>query len=75
MTWLRFPDSLVMIQAEWLLTYDAPAGASTTVLRRRLIKLSLQLYAHPYWAAPGRSPAAWVELRRRARARGWGTAA
>ncbi|MFI5987720.1 hypothetical protein ACIBEA_43560 [Streptomyces sp. NPDC051555] len=75
----RFPDDLVALQAAWLLTYDAlaqaPTGSSTTMLRRRLLVLSRQLYIHPYWAAPGRSRTAWAELRRQARHRGWGTAA
>lgn len=75
----RFPADLLALQAGWLATYDVlaqtPAGAGTTVLRRRLIGLSCQLYTHPYWAEPGRSRAACAELRRQARARGWATAA
>ncbi|MFD3550319.1 hypothetical protein ACFWUW_32845 [Streptomyces sp. NPDC058655] len=75
----RFPDDLLALQAGWLRTYEAlaqaPAGAGTTSLRRRLILLSGLLHTHPYWAAPGRSRAAGPELRRQARARGWTTAA
>ncbi|MFF4323237.1 hypothetical protein [Streptomyces sp. NPDC001568] len=76
---LRFPDDLLSLQAAWLTTYralaHAPAGSGTDVLRRRLIRLSCRIHAHPYWSAPGRSRAGGADLRRRARARGWGTAA
>lgn len=75
----RFPDDLLALQVAWLRTYDvlaqAPAGASTATLRRRLITLSRLLHTHPHRAAPGRSRAAAAELRRQARARGWTTAA
>ncbi|MER6314409.1 hypothetical protein ABT237_11645 [Streptomyces sp. NPDC001581] len=79
MTSLHFPDDLLNLQAAWLRTYTdlarQPARAGTTTLRRRLISLSCRIEAHPFWAVPGRSRAARVELRRRARARAWVTAA
>ncbi|MFJ8208911.1 hypothetical protein [Streptomyces sp. NPDC096033] len=67
----RFPEDLVALQAAWSRTYAdlarTPAGAGTTVLRRRLIALSGRLYTHPYWtAAPGSRRAYGVELRRAA---------
>lgn len=75
----RFPDDLLALQVAWLRTYDAlaqaPAGAGTARLRRRLITLSRMLHTHPYWATPGRSRADGAELRRQARTRGWTTAA
>lgn len=79
MTSIRFPDDLLDLQAAWLRTYAdlarLPARAGTAVLRRRLIGLSCRIAAHSFWAAPGRSPAARVELRRQARARAWVPAA
>ncbi|MFJ2566549.1 hypothetical protein ACIO02_27065 [Streptomyces sp. NPDC087568] len=45
-----------------------PRPVHVTALRRRLQALSAQLLWHPYWAGPGRAPAARVELRRQARA-------
>ncbi|MEU9087355.1 hypothetical protein [Streptomyces sp. NPDC048357] len=79
MTSIHFPDDLLDLQAAWLRTYAdlarRPARAGTTTLRRRLITLSCRIEGHPLWAVPGRSPAARVELRRRARARAWVTAA
>ncbi|MFE6835061.1 hypothetical protein ACFVFI_09520 [Streptomyces sp. NPDC057705] len=79
MTSIRFPDELLDLQAAWLHTYAdlarQPARAGTTTLRRRLIALSCRIEAHPFWAVPGRSRAARVELRGRARARAWVAAA
>ncbi|MFE1416719.1 hypothetical protein ACFW6F_38880 [Streptomyces sp. NPDC058746] len=79
MTSIHFPDNLLDLQAAWLRTYadlaDLPAHAGTTALRRRLIALSCSIAAHPYWTVPGRSPAARVELRRRAHTSTWVTAA
>ncbi|MEU5069598.1 hypothetical protein AB0G95_36820 [Streptomyces virginiae] len=76
---IRFPDDLLDLQATWLRTYAdlarLPPQASTAALRRRLITLSCRIASHPFWAVPGRSPAVQVELRRRARARAWVTAA
>ncbi|MFJ3728739.1 hypothetical protein ACIPYQ_40095 [Streptomyces sp. NPDC090045] len=76
---IHFPDDLLDLQAAWLRTYTDLARqlvrAGTTTLRRPLITLSCRIEAHPFWAIPGRSRAARVELRRRARARAWVTAA
>ncbi|MEU9148328.1 hypothetical protein [Streptomyces sp. NPDC048349] len=67
----RFPEDLITLQRAWQQTYaalaQAPAGAGTTALRRRLIILSGGLCAHPYWAAPAGWRAGGVELRRTAR--------
>ncbi|MFF4764512.1 hypothetical protein [Streptomyces sp. NPDC001292] len=54
-----------------LRTYDAlvvPHPARSTALRRRLQWLSVRLWWHPYWAGPGRMPAARAELRHQVRA-------
>ncbi|WP_314245125.1 hypothetical protein [Streptomyces sp. DSM 40907] len=63
----RFPDDLLTLQRAWQQTYaelaQTPAGAGTTVLRRRLIALSGSLCTHPYWAASARWRAGGVELR------------
>lgn len=73
------PADLVQAQAAWHRTYTSlarlPAGASTTAHRCRLISLSCQIAAHPYWADPRHSPAARVDLIRQARASQWGTVA
>ncbi|MFI8392892.1 hypothetical protein [Streptomyces sp. NPDC085540] len=67
----RFPEDLITLQRVWQQTYgelaQAPAGAGTTVLRRRLIGLSGSLCTHPYWAASAAWRAGGVELRRAAR--------
>ncbi|MFE4611140.1 hypothetical protein ACFRK5_22785 [Streptomyces niveus] len=39
----------------------------TTVLRRRLIRLSAQIWWHPYWSTPASGPGDRVALRGRAR--------
>ncbi|MCX4808511.1 hypothetical protein ACFWWM_23715 [Streptomyces sp. NPDC058682] len=69
----RFPEDLITLQRAWQQTYaelaQAPAGAGTTALRRRLITLSGTLCTHPYWAAPTAWRAGSVELRRIARTR------
>jgi hypothetical protein len=47
-----FPDDLVQTQAAWNATYDAlaaPRPRDTTALRRRLLRLSVRLWWHPYW--------------------------
>ncbi|TXR99761.1 hypothetical protein EAO73_27910 [Streptomyces sp. col6] len=71
---LRFPDSLVRAQQAWNATYNAlavPHPRHSTVLRRRLLRLSVLLHTHPFWSTtPGCVPAARMELRRRARASG-----
>ncbi|MFK0230854.1 hypothetical protein ACIQUL_34375 [Streptomyces sp. NPDC090303] len=74
-----FPDDLVSAQEAWTRTYAAlarprtPGTAGTTVLRRRLIRLSAAVYFHPYWSRP--RPAAGRadllrQVRERQRARG-----
>ncbi|MFF1498192.1 hypothetical protein [Streptomyces sp. NPDC058304] len=67
----RFPEDLITLQGAWQQTYvelaQSPAGAGTTVLRRRLIALSGNLRTHPYWAASAAWRADSVELRRAAR--------
>ncbi|MFI8392585.1 hypothetical protein [Streptomyces sp. NPDC085540] len=69
----RFPEDLITLQSTWQQTYavlaQAPAGAGTTALRRRLIALSGTLCTHPYWANPTAWRAGGVELRRAARTR------
>ncbi|WP_406267868.1 hypothetical protein OH779_24030 [Actinacidiphila glaucinigra] len=66
-----FPPDLVQAQREWHRIYARLAAepAHAALLRRRLLWLSARLFWHPYWrTAPGRLPAARVELRRQARA-------
>lgn len=61
-----FPADLIRTQAAWADTYAelASAGAgSTTALRRRLLRLSVQLWLHPYWDTPSVGPADRVALR------------
>ncbi|MFJ2438834.1 hypothetical protein ACIOWM_37085 [Streptomyces anulatus] len=65
----RFPDDLIRAQQEWHDTYRALAVPCPrrTELRRRLLRLSVRIEAHPFWSTPaGRTPAARVELRRQA---------
>ncbi|MET9736349.1 hypothetical protein ABZZ79_38740 [Streptomyces sp. NPDC006458] len=65
-----FPPDLLRLQADWHRTYAAlaaPRPAHNTLLRRRLLALSVELQWHPYWSAPNAGPAARVELRERAR--------
>ncbi|MEU3957735.1 hypothetical protein AB0F45_36565 [Streptomyces achromogenes] len=60
-------------QAAWSATYDAlaaPRPRDTTTLRRRLLRLSVRLWWHPYWETAPSVPMARYELRRLARARG-----
>ncbi|MER7760525.1 hypothetical protein [Streptomyces sp. NPDC097619] len=79
MTALRFPEDLVRLQAARLATYQElarqPPGAGNTLLRRRLIRLSAEVSAHPYWRTPGGSQGQLAELSRQARRLGWTTAA
>ncbi|WP_037808291.1 hypothetical protein [Streptomyces sp. NRRL F-2580] len=67
----RFPEDRITLQRAWQQTYaelaQAPAGAGTTALRRRLITLSGTLCTHPSWAAPAAWRAGSAELRRAAR--------
>lgn len=64
-----FPDDLVQAQRDWYATYrelaaSGGSGTHTTVLRRRLVRLSVRITAHPYWATlPGSAPAARMALK------------
>ncbi|MET9373968.1 hypothetical protein ABZX98_07435 [Streptomyces sp. NPDC002992] len=61
-----FPLDLVRTQTAWTATYAAlaaPGPGGTTVLRRRLLRLSTRLYWHPHWSALDAGPAGRVELR------------
>jgi hypothetical protein len=64
-----FPDDLVQAQRDWYTTYrqlaaSGGAPAQTTVLRRRLVRLSVRITAHPFWTTlPGTAPAARMELK------------
>lgn len=66
------PPGLIHAQQQWHDTYRAlaaPRPRHTTELRRQLLRLSVRIHGHPFWATPaGRSPAARVELRQRAAA-------
>ncbi|POX40386.1 hypothetical protein [Streptomyces sp. Ru72] len=67
-----FPDDLVQTQHAWNATYAALAGfhrGDTTALRRRLLRLSVRLWWHPYWNTARSVPAARTELRQLTRAR------
>ena len=70
---IDFPDDLVQTQAAWNATYDAlaaPRPRDTTALRRRLLRLSVRLWWHPYWETVPSVPAARSELRHLARTHG-----
>ncbi|MFE4424204.1 hypothetical protein [Streptomyces sp. NPDC056817] len=59
-------------QHAWNTTYDAlaaPHRRDTTALRRRLLRLSVRLWWHPYWDTARSVPVARTELRQLARAR------
>lgn len=61
-----FPRDLLQAQHDWNTTYRAlatPRPAHNTTLRRRLLRLSAQLWWHPYWGTVPSVPAARVELR------------
>ncbi|MFB7049780.1 hypothetical protein ACFCX7_27060 [Streptomyces microflavus] len=64
----RFPDDLIRAQQEWHDTYRALAVPTPgrTLLRRRLLRLSVRIEGHAFWSTPVGTPAARVELRRRA---------
>ncbi|MFE1384229.1 hypothetical protein ACFW6S_35325 [Streptomyces sp. NPDC058740] len=80
-----FPPDLLDAQTSWITVYETLAGpcpADTSALRRRLIRLSANVYWHPYWERPtaGGRPelllaARAVRTARAARARGEVTAA
>lgn len=56
-----FPDDLVRTQRAWNATYQALAArrpADNTMLRQRLLRLSVRLYWHPYLVSrPAARPA------------------
>ncbi|MFF4030838.1 hypothetical protein ACFYZ2_13920 [Streptomyces sviceus] len=59
-----FPDDLARAQREWSATYRQLAERpGRTELRRRLHRLSAQLFFHPYWQQRRPRPAEWWELR------------
>ncbi|MGW5610431.1 hypothetical protein ACWEWI_30930 [Streptomyces sp. NPDC003753] len=59
-----FPDDLAQAQQEWSATYrELAERPGRTELRRRLYRLSAQLFFHPYWQQQRPGPAAWRELR------------
>ncbi|MFJ4972692.1 hypothetical protein [Streptomyces sp. NPDC088755] len=66
-----FPNDLIRAQRAWHAAYrelSSPRPRHATELRRRLLDLSCRIQWHPFWSTPpGRTPAARVELKRRAR--------
>ena len=61
-----FPHDLVQTQHDWNTTYAAlaaPRPPHNTALRRRLLRLSVRLWWHPYWSTTPSEPAERVELR------------
>ncbi|MFD7713724.1 hypothetical protein ACFV6E_32215 [Streptomyces sp. NPDC059785] len=67
-----FPDDLVRTQLAFNAAYDALAASrrrDTAALRRRLLRLSVRLWWHPYWDTARAVPAARTELRELARTR------
>lgn len=62
-----FPDDLARAQQEWSAVYRRLAARpDRTELRRRLYRLSAQVFFHPYWQQRRPDPGAWRELRDRA---------
>ncbi|MEU9213397.1 hypothetical protein AB0D27_37190 [Streptomyces sp. NPDC048415] len=63
------PKTLIAVQRAWDRTYRALADPAhrrqTTILRRRLLELSVRVWCHPYWRAAGSGQR--VALRVRAR--------
>ncbi|MEU9314039.1 hypothetical protein [Streptomyces sp. NPDC048256] len=62
-----FPDDLLRTQHAWNATYRAlatPRPRNVTALRRRLLRLSVRLWWHPYWT---QGPEGREELRRQCR--------
>ncbi|MFC9623299.1 hypothetical protein ACFTXM_25975 [Streptomyces sp. NPDC056930] len=67
-----FPDDLVQTQHAWNATYAAlaaPRPRDTTALRRRLLRLSVRLWWHPYWETVPSVPTGRSALRQLARTR------
>ncbi|MYZ34776.1 MULTISPECIES: hypothetical protein [unclassified Streptomyces] len=62
-----FPTDLLETQTAWYITYRALAEAAPTTgaaaYRRRLLALSVQIAAHPYWDTPAGTPAARIALK------------
>ncbi|MFF3843469.1 hypothetical protein [Streptomyces sp. NPDC001930] len=66
-----FPDDLVTAQEAWTRTYQElarPHPTGDTALRRRLIRLSVQLYFHPFWTRQAHPSASRGDLLHRVRA-------
>lgn len=69
-----FPADLAQAQQEWSTTYRQLAERpGRTELRRRLYRLSTEVFFHRYWQQRRPSPAAWWELRNPGRPTGAGT--
>ncbi|MEV5953836.1 hypothetical protein AB0M11_08695 [Streptomyces sp. NPDC051987] len=68
-----FPADLVRAQLAWSATYrelaERPGRAES---RRRLYRLSAEVFFHPYWQRRRPAPAAWWELRSLGRSDGAG---
>lgn len=68
-----FPADLLETQTAWYVTYEHLAAATVddgaAAYRRRLLRLSRLIAAHPYWQTRAGTPAARVELKELARAR------
>ncbi|MFJ4469453.1 hypothetical protein ACIP2X_18440 [Streptomyces sp. NPDC089424] len=59
-----FPADLARAQQEWSATYRQLADRpGRTELRRRLYRLSTQVFFHPYWEQRRPDPATWWALR------------
>ncbi|MFI7094820.1 hypothetical protein [Streptomyces lydicus] len=67
-----YPDDLLNAARARHHTYRtlaaSPPDAGTTALRRRLLRLSCQVFWHPHWSTPSASTAGRVALRSRAQA-------
>ncbi|MFI8930651.1 hypothetical protein ACIG3E_23605 [Streptomyces sp. NPDC053474] len=66
-----FPADLLKAQEAWYVTYQHLADVPTSgaaAHRRRLLRLSRLIAAHPYWQTPHGTPAARVALKEQARA-------
>ncbi|MFJ8076494.1 hypothetical protein ACIQ7Q_21735 [Streptomyces sp. NPDC096176] len=66
-----FPDDLMQVQREWDRVYRAlavPRPYGTAELRRRLLRLSAQIFADPHLGTD-RPSTGWAELRHQVRVR------
>ncbi|WP_189105932.1 hypothetical protein [Streptomyces camponoticapitis] len=65
------PEDLVKARRAFTATYEALAapcpGQDRAALRRRLLRLSVRIWWHPYWTTSRTGPAARVRLRELAR--------